>query len=105
MHRALHSDLEPLETVCMHYREAHGCEMIALQRKLIAALLRGWHELLQRSQCKTRAILDMSQQIALLQWQLFLLRGRMRSLSAAEPPWRRAHTRPPWRHLAALSDT
>jgi hypothetical protein len=30
----------------MHYREAHGCEMIALQRKLISALLRGWHELL-----------------------------------------------------------
>jgi hypothetical protein len=54
--------------------------MIALQRKLISALLRGWHELLQRSQCKTRAILDMSQRIALLQWQLFLLRGRMRSL-------------------------
>ena len=80
MHRALHTDLEPLETVCMHYREAHGCEMIALQRKLISALLRGWHELLQRSQCKTRAILDMSQRIALLQWQLFLLRG-----------WRRAH--------------
>ena len=39
-----------------------------------------WHKILQRSQCKTRAILDMSQRIALLQWQLFLLRG-----------WRRAH--------------
>ena len=36
----------------------------------------------------------MSQRIALLQWQLFLLRGRMRSLSAAEPPWRRAHAEP-----------
>jgi hypothetical protein len=88
MHRALHSDLEPLGTVCRHYREAHGCEMIALQRKLIAALLRGWHELLQRSQCKTRAILDLSQRLAVLQWQLFLLRGwrRAQHLTLSEAP-------------------
>ena len=29
MHRALHTDLEPLETVCMHYRQAHDSEAVA----------------------------------------------------------------------------
>ena len=82
MHRALHTDLEPLETVCMHYRQAHGDTMILLQRKIIGALLRALHEIVHRNHNKTHTILELSERLALVQWELFLLRG-----------WHRAHGR------------
>ena len=79
MHRALHRDLEPLEIVCMHYRLAHGDAMILTQRRLIAALLRAFHEILERTRNKTHTILELTQRLATLQWELFLLRGWRRS--------------------------
>ena len=82
MHRALHTDIEPLETVCMHYRQAHGDAMILLQRKLIGALLRGLHELVYRTHNKTRTILELSERLTLVQWELFLLRGWRRAQGA-----------------------
>ena len=88
MHRALHTDLEPLETVCMHYRQAHGDAMILTQRRVIAALLRGLHEMLERTRNKSHTILDLTQRLAAVQWELFLLRG-----------WRRSQA-DPWRSLA-----
>ena len=81
MHQALHTDLEPLETVCMHYRQAHGDAMILTQRRIIAALLRALHEILERSRNKTHRILDLTQRLATVQWELFLLRGWRRSLA------------------------
>ena len=75
MHRGLHTDLEPLETVCMHYRQAHGDAMIATQRHVIAALLKALHEMLHRNHNKTHTILDLTQRLAAVQCQLFLLRG------------------------------
>ena len=69
MHRALHTDLEPLETMCMHYRQAHG------DRRVIAALLKALHEMLHRNHNKTHTILDLTQRLAAVQWQLFVLRG------------------------------
>ena len=88
MHRALHTDLEPLETVCMHYRQAHGDAMILTQRRVIAALLKALHEkcealrsVLERSRNKTHRILDLTQRLATVQWELFLLRGWRRSLA------------------------
>ena len=85
MYRALHTDLEPLETVCMHYRETHGDEMIATQRRLIGALLRSWHELLERNANKGRTILALAEQIIIIQWELHLLRGGRRSTAAQLP--------------------
>ena len=81
LHQALHTDLEPLETVCMHYRQAHGDAMIATQRRVIAALLRTVHELLERTHNKTHTILDLAQRLVAVQWELFLLRGWRRSLA------------------------
>ena len=83
MHRALHTDIEPLETVCIHYRQAHGDTMILLQRKIIGALLRGLHELVCRTHNKTRTILELSERLAIVQWELFLLRGWRRAQGAA----------------------
>ena len=82
MHRALHTDIEPLETVCMHYRQAHGDTMILLQRKIIGALLRGLHELVCRTHNKTRTILELSERLTIVQWELFLLRGWRRAQGA-----------------------
>ena len=82
MHRALHTDLEPLEIVCMHYHETHGDEMIAMQRRLIGALFRSLHELLERNTNKGRTILALAEQIIIIQWELHLLRGWRRSMAA-----------------------
>ena len=82
LHRALHTDLEPLELVCIHYRQAHGDEMIQRQRKVIGALLRGLHELVYRTHNKTRTILELSERLAFVQWELFLLRGGRRHQGA-----------------------
>ena len=82
MHRALHTDIEPLETVCMHYRQAHDDTMILLQRKVIGALLRALHELMCRTHNKTRTILELSERLTLVQWELFLLRGWRRAQGA-----------------------
>ena len=82
MDQALHTDLEPLETVCMHYRQAHGDAMILLQRKIIGSLLRGLHELVYRTHNKTRTILELSERLAFVQWELFLLRGWRRARGA-----------------------
>ena len=81
MHRALHTDIAPLEIVCMHYRQAHGDAMILTQRRIIAALLRALHEIFERSRNKTHRILDLTQRLATVQWELFLLRGWRRSLA------------------------
>ena len=81
MHRALHTDIEALEIVCMHYRQAHGDAMILTQRRVIAALLRAFHEILERNRNKTNTILDLTQRRATVQWELFLLRGWRRSLA------------------------
>ena len=78
MDQALHRDLEPLETVCMHYRQAHGDAMILTQRRVIAALLMALHEMLHRNHNKSHTILDLTQRLATVQWQLFLLRGGWR---------------------------
>ena len=75
MHHALHTDLEPLETVCMHYRTTHGDALIAAQRRVIAALLKVVFQLTQRSSNQTHNILDLTQRLMLVQWQLFLTRG------------------------------
>ena len=75
MNRALHTDLEPLETICRHYREAHGSEMLALLRKLVGALIKGVHELLQRNHFKSQTIIRLTERLVATQWQLFLLRG------------------------------
>ena len=83
MHRALHTDIEPLEIVCMHYRQVHGDAMIRLQRKVIDALLRGVHELLCRTDNKTRTILELSERLVVVQWELFLLRGGWRRAQGA----------------------
>ena len=80
MHRALHTDLEPLETVCMNYRQAHGDAMILTQRRVIAALIRALHEMLHRNHNKSNTILDLTQRLVTVQWQLFLLRGGWQSL-------------------------
>ena len=80
MNKALHTHIEPLETVCMHYRQAHGDAMILTQRRVIAALLRGLHEMFERNRNKSNTILDLTQRLATVQWQLFLLRGWRQSL-------------------------
>ena len=80
MHRALHTDQEALEITCMHYRQAHGDAMILTQRRVIAALLKALHEILERSRNKTHRILDLTQRLATVQWELFL-RGWRRSLA------------------------
>ena len=73
MHRALHTDLEPLETVCMHYRQAHGDAMISMQRRVIAALLREMHDLMHRNANKTRTILALAERLTRAQWRYFLM--------------------------------
>ena len=75
MHRALHTDLAALETVCTHYRTAHGDAFIAAQRRVIAALLGTVHESLHKNHNKTLTILDLTQRLTLVQWDLFLMRG------------------------------
>ncbi len=80
MHKGLNRDLEPLETVCMHYRQAHGDAMILTQRRVIAALLRALHEMLHRNHNKSHTILDLTQRLVAVQWQLFLLREGWQSL-------------------------
>ena len=73
LHRALHTDLEPLETVCMHYRQAHGDAMISMQRRIIAALIREVHDLMHRNANKTRTILALAERLTRAQWRYFLM--------------------------------
>ena len=73
MHRALHTDLEPLETVCMHYRQAHGDAMILIQRRVIAALIKALHEMLHRNANKTRTILALAERLTLAQFRFFTM--------------------------------
>ena len=82
LHQALHTDLAPLETVCTHYRQAYGDAMIATQRRLIGALFRSLHELLERNTNKGRTILALAEQIVMIRWELHLLRGWRRSMAA-----------------------
>ena len=87
LHQALHTDLEPLETVCMHYRQAHGDAMILTQRRVIAALLKALHEMLHRNANKTRTILALAERLTLAQFRFFLLQ---QGSNVAEPQWRRS---------------
>ena len=82
--RALHTDLEPLEIVCQHYRTAHGDALIAAQRRIIGALLKAVHDLSQRTANQTHNILDLTHRLALVQWDLFLMRGWRRAARTRE---------------------
>ena len=73
MHQGLHTDLDMLETVCMHYRTTHGDALIAAQRRVIAALIKALHEMLHRNANKTRTILALAERLTLAQFRFFLL--------------------------------